>query len=89
MRTHIGDRIVVGDRTGVVVATAGGRPPYRVRWRDSGYVTLLLPGPYARIETGIGRPSRGAEQGEDRRRQDEGAEADEGDRRETAQVVLP
>ncbi|MEU4689942.1 DUF1918 domain-containing protein [Actinoplanes sp. NPDC023714] len=59
MRAHIGDRIVIESlhleippRIGVIVGVArpGGRPPYQVRWLSNGHVTLIIPGPDARIE---------------------------------------
>lgn len=53
LRAQPGDRLVVhGHRLGeperdgeiLAVLGAGGRPPFRVRWEDTGAVTLLYPG---------------------------------------------
>ncbi|MEU8238978.1 DUF1918 domain-containing protein [Actinoplanes missouriensis] len=59
MRAHVGDRIIieslhprVAPRIGVIVGVSypSGRPPYRVRWLIHGHVTLIIPGPEARLE---------------------------------------
>jgi len=58
MKATIGDRIVVlrrgeqgvardGEITGV--PNPDGSPPYRVRWSDTGHVSLVFPGPDARV----------------------------------------
>ncbi|MFD5192803.1 DUF1918 domain-containing protein [Streptomyces sp. NPDC058357] len=58
MRAHLGDRLVVGSpatgadtRDGEIVGLhhADGTPPYDVRWSDNGRVTLVFPGPDARL----------------------------------------
>lgn len=58
MKGHVGDQLIIdGHRVGeprrvgeiVEVRGADGGPPYRVRWDDSGSVTLLFPGPDCRI----------------------------------------
>jgi hypothetical protein len=59
MHAFIGDRIVVRSthlggpgRDGEIIEVerANGRPPYRVRWSDSGRVTLFFPGPEAYVD---------------------------------------
>jgi hypothetical protein len=66
MRGNIGDRLIlegthVGEprRVGVIVElrTADGTPPYVVRWLDSERVTVVFPGPDARVEPGHARAS--------------------------------
>lgn len=56
---RLGDRLIVG---GVTVGDAGrdgeivglhhadGTPPFDVRWSDTGRVTLVFPGPDARVQ---------------------------------------
>jgi hypothetical protein len=55
---QVGDRLVVGahllrgvafDGEIVAVLGADGRPPYAVRWFASRRVTLMVPGPDARV----------------------------------------
>jgi hypothetical protein len=43
---HCGPGVDGPDRIGEVVGVRGpgGRPPYRVRWRDDGQVSLVYPG---------------------------------------------
>ena len=59
MIAYVGDRIVLEAagpeehrRVGVITVVCGddGGPPYHVRWLDDGRVTLIFPGPRARIE---------------------------------------
>lgn len=59
MNAAVGDRIVVmGHRVGeprreaLILAVDGeeGRPPYRVRWDDTGQEGLFFPGPDAVVE---------------------------------------
>lgn len=60
MRAHIGDRLVLEAtphtgghrRAGLIVAVRGadGAPPYLVRWFDDDHVSLVFPGPEARVE---------------------------------------
>jgi hypothetical protein len=59
MMGHVGDRLIlegtrVGDRRRIGVITElrhdDGRPPYVVRWLDSGHEALVYPGTDARIE---------------------------------------
>jgi Domain of unknown function (DUF1918) len=54
-----GDRIVIrGDHRGrplrdgevIGVERPDGSPPYRVRWSDTGHVSLFFPGPDAHID---------------------------------------
>ncbi|KQX46362.1 hypothetical protein ASE09_16415 [Streptomyces sp. Root66D1] len=56
---RIGDRLIVGGSTvgdrgrdGEVVGLhhADGTPPFDVRWSDTGRVTLVFPGPDARVQ---------------------------------------
>ncbi|WP_374212008.1 DUF1918 domain-containing protein [Streptomyces sp. C10-9-1] len=56
---RVGDRLVVsgaavgdGGRDGEIVALhhRDGTPPYDVRWSDTGRVTLVFPGPDARVQ---------------------------------------
>ncbi|MFC9926433.1 DUF1918 domain-containing protein [Streptomyces sp. NPDC127190] len=58
MRSRVGDEIAVRGTTAGVIARDGeivglqhpdGRPPYGVRWADSGPVALYVPGPDACI----------------------------------------
>lgn len=60
MKAEAGDWLVVEGTTlqqhrreGLIteVRTADGAPPYLVRWRDTDHVTLVFPGPDARVET--------------------------------------
>lgn len=55
---RLGDRLIVGGATvgdvgrdGEIVGLhhADGTPPYDVRWSDTGRVTLVFPGPDARV----------------------------------------
>jgi hypothetical protein len=64
MHAFIGDRIVVRrtelggpGRHGEIVGVerAHGRPPYRVRWSDTGRVSLFFPGLDAYVDS-RGRP---------------------------------
>jgi hypothetical protein len=59
MKAKPGDRLVlvgvhVDDpgRVGVILEArgAGDGPPYLVRWLDTDHVTLVFPGPQARVE---------------------------------------
>lgn len=56
---RVGDRLVVGGATvgdegrdGEVVGLhhEDGTPPFDVRWSDTGRITLLFPGPDARVQ---------------------------------------
>lgn len=56
---HVGDRLIIGGATvgdagrdGEIVGLhhADGTPPYDVRWSDTGRVTLVFPGPDARVQ---------------------------------------
>lgn len=56
MQAHKGDRIEVRSRSvgtpprsGVVVATRDGHPPFEVRWDGSDATALVFPGPDASI----------------------------------------
>ena len=60
MHAFIGDRIVVRSthlsgpgRDGEIVEVerANGRPPDRVRWSDTGRVSLFFPGPDAYVDS--------------------------------------
>jgi hypothetical protein len=60
VEARVGDRLVIKghrihepDRDAEIleVGDRDGGPPYRVRWSDSGRVTLLFPGSDARIES--------------------------------------
>jgi hypothetical protein len=59
LRASAGDRIVIRghhlgepDRDGEILEVLGedGRPPYRVRWSETGRVALLFPGADAAVE---------------------------------------
>lgn len=59
MRAHPGDRLVLEGvhagsprRVGIITEVRGvdGSPPYLVRWLDNDHVTLVFPGPEARVE---------------------------------------
>lgn len=59
MQADVGDRIIIkGHHLGepshdgeiVEVRGADGHPPYRVRWEDTGRVTLFFPGPDAELQ---------------------------------------
>jgi hypothetical protein len=61
MHAFIGDRIVIRStelggpgRDGEIVEVerSNGRPPYRVRWSDTGRVGLFFPGPDAYVDWG-------------------------------------
>jgi nitroimidazol reductase NimA-like FMN-containing flavoprotein (pyridoxamine 5'-phosphate oxidase superfamily) len=74
MRAHVGDKLVIEGRDHGRVRRVGeivglhnvdGTPPYDVRWSDTREVTLVFPGPDARIE-----PVPGAEPGEGAERPD-------------------
>ncbi|GJF24636.1 MULTISPECIES: pyridoxamine 5'-phosphate oxidase family protein [Streptomyces] len=63
MYAHLGDRLIietpfngVDRRDGEIVGLHhdDGTPPYDVRWSDSGDVTLVFPGPDARVQHGGG-----------------------------------
>jgi hypothetical protein len=73
LRASAGDRLVIkghhlGEkaRDGEILEVAGehGRPPFRVRWSDTGREALLFPGPDAMVEhfpaTGSRKRARGA-----------------------------
>lgn len=56
---RVGDRLIVGGSTvgdegrdGEIVGLhhADGTPPFDVRWSDTGRVTLVFPGPDARVQ---------------------------------------
>ncbi|MFC9729827.1 DUF1918 domain-containing protein [Streptomyces roseolus] len=56
---RVGDRLIVGGATvgdggrdGEIVALhhEDGSPPFDVRWSDTGRVTLVFPGPDARVQ---------------------------------------
>ena len=55
MKAQPGDRLVMdgedGGREAVILESRNrdGSPPYVVRWLADGHVTLVYPGPYARI----------------------------------------
>ena len=58
MKASLGDRIVIlrHDEHGtlrdgqiVEVPNVDGSPPYYVRWSDSGHLSLIFPGPDARV----------------------------------------
>ena len=60
MKARAGDWLVVEGTTldrhrreGMIteVRTADGSPPYLVRWLDTDHVSLVFPGPDARVET--------------------------------------
>lgn len=60
MKARPGDRLVLegvhfdgSRRVGVIteVRGAAGGPPYLVRWFDDDHVTLVYPGPEARVES--------------------------------------
>ena len=59
MIAQVGDRIVLEGthqsgirRIGVIISVSNddGAPPYRVRWLDTGRISLIFPGAEARIE---------------------------------------
>ncbi|TXS15357.1 DUF1918 domain-containing protein [Streptomyces sp. adm13(2018)] len=58
MWARLGDRVVVGGSTVGDEGRDGerrvhhedGTPPFDVRWSDTGRVTLVLPGPDARVQ---------------------------------------
>jgi len=59
MYTRVGDRIVIRSgqlgrpvRDGEIVEVVheGGRPPYRVRWSDTGHESLFFPGADAYVD---------------------------------------
>jgi hypothetical protein len=61
MHAVIGDRIVIRStplggprRDGEIIEVerANGRPPYRVRWSDTGLVSLYFPGVDAYVDRG-------------------------------------
>jgi hypothetical protein len=73
LRASPGDRLVIRghhlgepDRDGEVVEVLGedGRPPFRIRWSETGRVALLFPGSDAAVDHYPRRrrraPSRGA-----------------------------
>ncbi|BCB89571.1 DUF1918 domain-containing protein [Phytohabitans suffuscus] len=69
MKANVGDRLVlegthVGDprRVGVVTAVRddAGRPPYVVKWLDTGHESLVFPGADARVETATGPRQAGS-----------------------------
>ncbi|MFB9904020.1 DUF1918 domain-containing protein [Allokutzneria oryzae] len=64
MKAKVGDWLVIERarlgqprKAGKVVAVpkADGSPPYRVRWSNTDRVTVVYPGPDARIEEGAAR----------------------------------
>lgn len=57
MMAQVGDWLVPeGDnvRAGLIIGVrnADGSPPYVIKWRSSGHIALVFPGPYARIVPG-------------------------------------
>lgn len=59
MHASVGDRLVVRsqhvdgpvrDAEILEVLHAGGEPPYRVRWSDTGHEALVFPGPDAYVD---------------------------------------
>jgi hypothetical protein len=58
MYAQAGDRIVIRSALGgpvrdgeiIEVEHEDGRPPYRVRWSDTGHESLFFPGPDAYID---------------------------------------
>ena len=58
MRAHVGDQLVADGADSQRVCEiirlnhADGSPPYVVRWLRDGHITLLFPGPYARLVRG-------------------------------------
>lgn len=58
LRVRPGDRLVIhGHRLGeperdaeILAVGPGGRPPFRVRWSDTGRESIVYPGPDARVE---------------------------------------
>ena len=59
MKAHRGDRLVLEGvhvgrprRVGVITELRGvdGAPPYLVRWLDDDHVSLVFPGPEARVQ---------------------------------------
>ncbi|MFC5748289.1 DUF1918 domain-containing protein [Actinomadura rugatobispora] len=52
MRASAGDRIIIvraGPHEPIRVTSPDGKPPYLVRWFDTGWESLIFPGPDARI----------------------------------------
>ncbi|MGH3456429.1 MAG: DUF1918 domain-containing protein [Nocardioidaceae bacterium] len=58
MRAQVGDELIIDSRQvglarrdGEILEVRGvnGEPPYLVRWSDDGRVTLVFPGPDARV----------------------------------------
>jgi Domain of unknown function (DUF1918) len=56
MKARVGDRLINdelgGDRRECVIIRlqrSDGSPPYVVRWTADGHITLMSPGPYARL----------------------------------------
>lgn len=55
MNAQPGDRLMMdgedGDREAVILESRhrDGSPPYVVRWLSDGHISLVFPGPYARI----------------------------------------
>ena len=72
MKAQAGDRLVIdgegGGREAVLLESRSrdGSPPYVVRWLADGHVTLVYPGPYARILTPGDGAARGRENGSER-----------------------
>jgi hypothetical protein len=63
MIAHVGDRLVLEGthlddvrRVGVITGVGhdDGAPPYYVRWQEDGRMTMIFPGPEARIESRAG-----------------------------------
>ncbi len=55
MKAHVGDRLVADGADSQRICEIirlnhpDGSPPYVVRWLNDGHITLLFPGPYARL----------------------------------------
>jgi Domain of unknown function (DUF1918) len=66
VRAQVGDRLVVDGTDGhrvceiVRLHHVDGSPPYVVRWFNGGHITLLYPGPYARLVTHSARDTGGS-----------------------------
>jgi len=55
MRAQVGDLLIADGADGrraceiIRLSRADGSPPYVVRWLANGHISLLFPGPYARL----------------------------------------
>ena len=54
MHASVGDRLLTGPgptQVGVIIGIPGdnGQPPYVVRWRDDGHISMIFPDQYARV----------------------------------------